>query len=53
MTNLCQDDWWLDRDSKRTHPEYKSKACIQGDSGGKVNILGGNNIGHCEKKKFL
>lgn len=23
----------------------------QGSSGGKVNILGGNSIGHCEKKK--
>jgi hypothetical protein len=23
---------------------------IQSDSGGKVNILGGDNIGHCEKK---
>ena len=22
---------------------------IQGDSGGKVNILGGDSIGHCEK----
>ena len=24
---------------------------IQGDSGGKVYILGGDSIGHCEKKK--
>jgi hypothetical protein len=24
---------------------------IQGDSGGKVNILGGDRIGHYEKKK--
>jgi hypothetical protein len=23
---------------------------IQGDSGGKINILGGDEIGHCEKK---
>jgi hypothetical protein len=23
---------------------------IQGDSGGKVNILGGDSIGHCEEK---
>jgi hypothetical protein len=26
---------------------------IQGDSGEKVNILGGDSIGHCEKKKFI
>jgi hypothetical protein len=24
--------------------------CIQGDLGGKINILGGHNIGHCRKK---
>jgi hypothetical protein len=24
---------------------------IQGDSGGKASILGGDSIGHCEKKK--
>jgi hypothetical protein len=24
--------------------------CIQGDSGGKANILGDDIIGHCEKK---
>jgi hypothetical protein len=24
---------------------------IQGDSGGKVNILEGDNISHCEKEK--
>ena len=24
---------------------------IQGDSGGKVNIFGGDSIGHCEKRK--
>jgi hypothetical protein len=24
---------------------------IQGDSGGKVNILGGDSIGHCQEKK--
>jgi hypothetical protein len=23
---------------------------IQGDSGGKVNVLGGDTISHCEKK---
>jgi len=27
------------------------KVNIQGGSGGKVNILGGDNIGHCEGKK--
>jgi hypothetical protein len=26
---------------------------IQGDSGGKVNILGGDSIGHCEKKVYV
>jgi hypothetical protein len=26
---------------------------IQGDSGGKVNILGGGIIGHCEKKNLV
>jgi hypothetical protein len=26
---------------------------IQGDSGGKANILGGDNIDHCEKKKYI
>jgi hypothetical protein len=26
---------------------------IQGDSGGKVNILGGDQIDHCEKKSFI
>jgi hypothetical protein len=25
---------------------------IRDDSGGKVNILGGDSDGHCEKKKF-
>ena len=25
---------------------------IQGDSGGKINVLGAYSIGHCEKKKF-
>jgi hypothetical protein len=25
---------------------------IQGDSGGKVNILGNDSIGHCEKKIY-
>ena len=27
------------------------KLHIQGDSGRKVNVLGGDGIGHCEKKK--
>jgi len=27
------------------------KVNIQSGSGGKVNILGGDSIGHCEKKK--
>jgi hypothetical protein len=26
---------------------------IQGDSGGKVNILGGDSISHCEKRSFI
>jgi hypothetical protein len=26
---------------------------MQGDSGGKVNILEGNSIGHCEKKIYI
>jgi len=26
---------------------------IQGDSGGKVNILGGDSIGHCEIKVHI
>ena len=25
---------------------------IQGDSGGRVSMVGGDNIGHCEKNKF-
>jgi hypothetical protein len=25
----------------------------QGNSGGKVNILGGNNIGHCEENVYM
>jgi hypothetical protein len=29
---------------------YGTPTNIQGDSGGKVNILGGDSIGHCEKK---
>jgi hypothetical protein len=31
----------------------KEDILIQSDSGGKVNILGGESIGHCEKKKFI
>ena len=26
---------------------------IQGDSGGKVSIVGGDNIGHCEKNVHM
>ena len=26
---------------------------IKGDSGGMVNILGGDSMSHCEKKKFI
>ena len=26
---------------------------IQGDAGGKVGILAGDNTGNCEKKRFL
>jgi hypothetical protein len=26
---------------------------VQGDSGEKVNILGCDSIGHCEKEKFI
>jgi hypothetical protein len=26
---------------------------IKGDSGGKVSILGGDNIGHCEEKGYV
>jgi len=35
------------------HTEIQSHTVnvIQGDSEGKVNILQGDNIGHCEKKK--
>jgi hypothetical protein len=35
------------------HGENNIKLHIQVDSGGKVNILGGDSIGHCEKKQFL
>jgi hypothetical protein len=28
------------------------KFLLQGDSGGKVNILGGDSIDHCEKKSL-
>ena len=27
--------------------------CIQHDSGGKLSILGGDCIGHCERIKFI
>jgi hypothetical protein len=26
---------------------------VQGDSGGNVNILGGDSIGHCEEKELI
>jgi hypothetical protein len=26
---------------------------VEGDSGGELSILGGNSIGHCERKKFI
>jgi hypothetical protein len=26
---------------------------LQGDSGGYINILRGDGIGHCEKKKYM
>jgi hypothetical protein len=29
------------------------KLVVLGDSGGKVSILGGDSIGHCEKKNFM
>ena len=29
------------------------KLNIQDDSGGEVNILGGDSIGHCERKNFM
>jgi len=30
--------------------QHKLATKIQGDSGEKVNIFGGDNVGHCEKK---
>ena len=35
--------------TKRCYLQYH----IQGDSGGKVNIFGGDSIGHCERKKMV
>lgn len=37
------------------HTEIQSHTVnvIQGDSGGKVNILRGDNIGHCEKNNLI
>ena len=29
---------------------YELKFCIKGDSGGNVNIMGGDSIGQCENK---
>ena len=26
---------------------------IQGDSGGKVSVVGGDSVGHCEKKNIV
>lgn len=34
-----------------THRDY-SEIVIQGDSGGKRSILGGDNTGHCEKRSY-
>ena len=31
----------------------KITCIIQGDSGGKVNIMGGDSISHCGDKKFI
>jgi hypothetical protein len=33
-----------------TRPASTFVNCIQGHSGGKVSILGGDNFGHCEKE---
>jgi hypothetical protein len=38
------------RDQWRIKPSTFS---IQGDSGGKVNILGGDSIGHCETEVHM
>jgi hypothetical protein len=32
---------------------FYSLNTIQGDSEGKANILGRDNIGHCEKKQLI
>jgi hypothetical protein len=34
-------------------PAVKFTGYIQDNSGGKVNILGGDSIGHCEKKVHM
>ena len=33
----------------RCHSQDETPAITQGDSGGKINILQGDSIGHCEK----
>ena len=38
---------WIERTAA------SSPSSIQSDSGGKFNILGGNSIGHCEKKVHM
>ena len=32
---------------------HRTQGSIQGDSGGKVSILGSYIIGHCEKKVYM
>jgi hypothetical protein len=32
---------------------FRENMCIQGDSRGKVNIVGCDNIGHTEKKVYI
>ena len=47
----------LHMDLLNGHPKYVQSQniyiyiYIQGDAGRRVNILGGNSIGHCEKRK--
>jgi len=38
--------------AKSAH-QIKNINIIQGESGGDVNILGGDGISHCEKKKMF
>jgi len=37
----------------KIHGQSKHNFLIQGDSGGEVDNLVGDSIGHCEKKKFI